>query len=131
MASEGLGHAPGQPAEVSLLACFEELLVECLSARSKFIDGQRECLAGDGVLKVPAKAARAWIRGVLNTPDQLRALDTSTLIECLKVRHQLHGSRHVASGVMRDLCATIWCPMCLGTMETCGPNRVGPTPSQA
>ena len=94
MALEGLGQAPGQPAEVqlvSLLACFEELLIECLGARSTFIRGQNECMAGDGVLKVPAEAARAWIRGMLSTPDQLRALDTNSLIRRLKVRYILYG----------------------------------------
>ena len=70
---------------MSLLACFEELLVECLSERSNFIGEQRDSLAGDGVLKVPAGAARAWIRGMLSTPDQLQALDTNSLIRCVKV----------------------------------------------
>lgn len=88
MASEGLGQSPGQPAEaqlVSLLACFEELLIECLSARSRFISGQRECVEGDRVLKVPAEAARAWIRGMLSTPDQLQALDTNSIIRRVEV----------------------------------------------
>ena len=88
MASEGLGQAVGQPSDVklvSLLACFEELLVECLGARSIFIRGQCECLAGDRVLKVPAEAAIAWIRGMLSTPDQLQALNTNTLILYIKV----------------------------------------------
>ena len=84
MKSQGLGHAAGLPAEaqlVSLLACFEELLIECLGARSTFISGQCECIAGGEFLKVPAEAAKAWIRAMLSTSDQLQSLDLNTLAQ--------------------------------------------------
>ena len=95
MVSEGLhpaldsaGCAIDQPADeqmVSLQACFQELALECLSPRTKFVEGQRECLEGDRGLKVPAGAVRAWIRGMLSTPDQLQALDTNSLIRRIKM----------------------------------------------
>ena len=48
-------------------------------------------MKGDGVLQVPAEAARAWIRGMLSTLDQLQALDTDSLIRCVKVYCNLYN----------------------------------------
>ena len=67
MASHGLCDSPhdvGAPQFVSLLAYFEEVIVEYLSARSTFISAQRDC-GGDVVVKVPGKDARSWIRSMI------------------------------------------------------------------
>lgn len=87
MASHILDEGPsdaGAQQFVSLLACVEELIVECLSARSSFISAQCDC-GGDVVVKVPPKAAKAWIRGMLCTPAQLQALTDTTLVEFVNV----------------------------------------------
>lgn len=99
MASKGLGHARRESAEVklvSLLDCFQELIIECLGARSAFISGRIDCIGCGGVLKVPAEAARAWIRGMLSTPDQLQALNTSSLIRYTKVCCTFYGLVHLS-----------------------------------
>ena len=93
MASHGLGEGPndgGAPQFVSLLACFEELIVECLSKRSTFISAQRDC-GGSVVVKVPPHAAKAWIRGMLSAHSQLQAQDDATLVEYLKVYIHCHA----------------------------------------
>lgn len=84
------GRVKGQCAElqfVSLLSCFQELLLECLVARSAFIKAQSDVLAdaGGGIVKVPPVAAKDWIRGLLSSPAQLRSLDDATLVRYVKV----------------------------------------------
>lgn len=84
------GKALGQSTElqfVSLLGCFQELLIECLVTRSAFIRGQSHVLAdsGGGVLKVPPLQAKDWIRGLFSSPAQLRSLDDATLVRYVKV----------------------------------------------
>lgn len=80
-------HDPAPLQFVSPLTCLQELLVECLGNRSAFINAQQDMLGDSpgGEVKVPAQAAKAWIRGLVCTPDQLQALDNDTLVQCLKV----------------------------------------------
>lgn len=83
---------------VSLMTCFQELLIECLSTRSTFISAQNDMLndSMDDEVKVPAEAAKAWIRALFCTPDQLKSLDNSTLLQCVKVCHILmHVSAYI------------------------------------
>lgn len=76
---------------VSLLDCIQELLLECLAPRSSFISAllsaQDEFAdsACAGGVKVPAIAAKDWIRGIFRTHAQLRELDDGTLVQCVKV----------------------------------------------
>lgn len=101
---------------VSLMACFEELVIECLSTRSAFISAQRDVMTdsvsdGNGVVKVPAAAAKAWIRTMFCTPAQLQALDDATLIHYVKVCH-------LVSDVVQYASVCLYC-CCVATPASC------------